>query len=69
MCVGNIYEPQAGVDVTKVPTERDRLKLFDATVTPRLLRNVYDDGKNEEEAPDNATTDDEDDHTHKEKNT
>ena len=35
MRVGNLHEAQAGVDVTKTPL-RDRLKLFDATVTPSL---------------------------------
>ena len=30
------------------------------------IRNVDDDGRNEKEAPDNATTNDEDDHTEKE---
>ena len=40
---------------------RDRLKL-DAT----RLRHVDDVGRNEEEPPGNATSDDEDDHTNKE---
>ena len=36
MRVGNIHEPQAVVDVPRYSL-RDRLKLFDATVTPQLL--------------------------------
>ena len=46
---------------------RDGLKLFDEkkNITPLRFRNVDDDGRNEEEAPDNGTTDDEDDHTDK----
>ena len=49
---------------------RDRHKLFHATVTPSLLyasRNVDDDGRTEDEPPENVTTDEEDDHTDKEK--
>ena len=47
MRVGHIYAPQAGVDVTKVPTDRQTPKIFDATVAPSLffhIRNVDDDG-------------------------
>ena len=60
--VGNIHEPQAGVDVTKVPTER-QIQIFrrhSDTITLLRCRNVDNDGRNEAEAPDNATTDDED---------
>ena len=68
MCVGNIHEPQAGVDVTKVPTEgqTQTLRRHSEPVTPPRIRNVDDDGRYEEEAPDNSTTDDEDDHMDKE---
>ena len=68
MCVGNIREPQAIVEGTKIPL-RDRLKLFDATVTPSLR---YASGtwtmtkEMKEETPDSAMTDDEDDHTEEE---
>ena len=68
MRVGNIHEPQAGVDVTKVPTEgqTQTLRRHSDPITPLRIRNVDDDGRNEE-TPDNATTDDEDDHTTKKK--
>ena len=70
MRVDNIHEPQAGVDVTRVPTERQTqaLRRHGDSTTPLRTRNVDADGRNEEEDPDNATTDDEDDHTNKEKN-
>ena len=62
MRVGNVNEPQAGGDVTKALTERQTatLQRHSGTITPLRLRHVDDDGRNEEEAPDNATTDDED---------
>ena len=62
MRVGNIDEPQTAVDVTKVPTERQTqpLRRHIDSITPLHIRNVDDDGTNEE-APDIATTDDEDD--------
>ena len=63
--MGNIHEPQAGVDVTNVPTEGQTQTLrrhSDPIILPRT-RNVDDDGRNEGEAPDNAMADDEDDHT------
>ena len=66
VCVGYIHQPQAGVDVTKIP----RLELLDAAVTPIIrvrFSYVDDDGRGEEETPDNTTTDDEDDHTDEEK--
>ena len=50
---------------------RDTLKLFDvnlAPITPPRIKNVDDDGRTEEDAPDNATTDDEDDRTDKKNN-
>ena len=49
---------------------RDRLKLFDATVTRSLLyaSGTWTTRRNEKEAPDNATTDDENDHTDTETN-
>ena len=57
------------IDVTKVPTERQTqtLRRHSDPITTLRLKHVYDDGRNEEEAPDNATTDDEDDHTDKQK--
>ena len=61
---GNIHEPQTGVEVTQVPTERQTQTLG---LTPPRIRNVDDDRRNEE-GPDNATTDDEDDDTDKETN-
>ena len=59
MRVCNIHEPQAGVDVTTVPTERQTqtLRRQSDPITPLRLRHVDDDGINEEVAPDNATTD------------
>ena len=69
MRLRNIHEPQSGVDVTTVPTEgqTQTLRRHSDPITPLRLRHVDDDGRNEEAAPDNATTDDEDYHTHKEK--
>ena len=63
--MGNIHEPQAGVDVTKVPTEgqTQTLRRDSDPNTPLRIRIVDSDGRNEEEAPDNATADDEGDHT------
>ena len=39
MRVGNIHEPEAGVDVTEIPTERQYTRFLDDsdTVTPSLL--------------------------------
>ena len=67
MRVGNIHRPQAGVDVTKVPTE-GQTQTLRRPITPLRIRNVYDHRRNEKEAQDNATTDDEDDHADKETN-
>ena len=68
---GNTHEPQAGVDVTNEPAERQTqtLRRHSDPITPLRLRHVDDDGSNEEEeeTPDNATTDDEDDHADTEK--
>ena len=66
--MGNIHEPQEEVGVTKVPTEgqTQTLRRHSDPITPLCIRNVDDDGRNEEEAPDNATLDDED-HTDREK--
>ena len=48
--------------------QKDRLKLFDATVTaPLRTRYVDDDGRDEAETPDNTTTQDEDDLSDEEK--
>ena len=65
MRLRNIHEPQSGVDVTTVPTERQTqtLRRHSDPITPLRLRHVDDDGRHEEVAPDNATTDDEDYHT------
>ena len=69
VCVGNFHQPQAGVDVTNTPAERQTgtLRRHGDPMTPLRIRNVDDDGRYEEEAPDNATTDDEDDHTNKQR--
>ena len=66
--MGNIHEPLAGVDVTEVPTQgqTQTLRRHSDPITPQRIRNVDDDGRSEEEAPDNAATDDEDDRTDKE---
>ena len=64
--VGNVHEPQAGVDVTNVPIERQThaLRRHGDTITPLRYRHVDDDGRDEEEdTSDAAATDDEDDHT------
>ena len=55
--------------VPKVPTEgqTQTLRRHSDPNTPLCIRSVDDDGRNEE-APDNATTDDEDDHTDRETN-
>ena len=65
MRVGNIHEPQAGADVTKVSTEgqTQTLRRHSDPITLLSIRNVDDDGRFEEEASDNVTADDEDDHT------
>ena len=70
MRVGNIYEQQAGVDVPKVLTEEQTttLRRHSDLITPLRIRNVDDDGRNEEQAPDNATTGVEDDHRNKKTN-
>ena len=60
---GTIHESQAGVDVTRVPT----LRRHSDPIAPQRIRNE-DDGRNEQEAPDNATTDEEDDHADNRKN-
>ena len=63
MLVGNVHEPQAGVDITKIPTERQTQALRrhgDSITSARF--------KDEEETPDNATTGDEDDHADTMKN-
>ena len=67
--MGNFQEPQAGVDVTKGPTEgqTQTLRRYSDPITLLRIRILDDDGRNEEEAPDNATTDDEEDHTDREK--
>ena len=67
MRVGNIHEPQAGVDVTTAPTEgqTQTLRRQSAPITPLRFGYVDDDEINQEEAPDNSTTDDEDDHVDK----
>ena len=63
MRVGNFHEPYTGVDVTKIPTERQTqsLRRHSDVISLLRIRNVEGDGRSEEEAPDNATTDDEDD--------
>ena len=68
MRVGNIHEPETGVDVTKVPTEgqTQTLRRHSDPITLPRIRDVNDDGRNQEEAPDNSTTGDEDDPTDKE---
>ena len=49
--------------------QKDRLKLFDATVTaPLRTRYVDDDGRDEAETPDNTTAHDEDNPADGEKN-
>ena len=70
MRVGNIHEPQAEVDVTRVPTEgqTQTLRRYRDPITPLHIRNVDNDARDEEEAPDNAMTDYEDDHADREKN-
>ena len=70
MRVGNIHEPQAGVDITKVPTEgqTQTLRRHSDPITPLRVGNMDDDRRNEKEAPDNATTDDENNHTDTETN-
>ena len=57
MRVGNIHEPQAGVDVTKKPIEgqTQTLRHHSDLITPLRSRNEDDDERSEE-APDNATT-------------
>ena len=55
MRVGNIHEPEAGVDVTRIPRKRRR---HSDHVTLLPLRIVNDHGRDEEETPDNTTTDD-----------
>ena len=63
MRVGNIHESQAGLDVTKKPTEEQTqtLRRHSDPVTPLRIRNVDDNGRYEEEALDISTMDDEDD--------
>ena len=64
MRVANIHGPQAGVDVTNMPTER-QTRALRRQVTPSLL---HASGtwtmteRVEEETPDNTKTADEDDH-------
>ena len=69
MRVGNLHDPQAGVDVTKIPTERQTqsLRRHSDPISLLRIRNLEGDGRSEEEAPDNATTDDEDDYTERKK--
>ena len=64
MRVGNIHAPQAGADGTKMPTEgqTQTLRRTGDAISFLRFRNVDDDGRDEEATPDNATTDDEDDH-------
>ena len=59
------HEPQAGFEITNVPADRPTrtLRRLSDPITPPHLRHVDDDGRNEEEAPDNGRTDDEDDRT------
>ena len=61
MRVGNIHEPQTGVDVTKMPTERQTqaLRRHVNPVTSPHVRHVDGVGRDEEGSPDNAKTDDE----------
>ena len=63
--LGNIHEPQTRVDVTEIPTERQTqaLRRHGRPINLPRFRHEGDDGRDEEETPDNATTDDEDDHT------
>ena len=66
----NIHEPQTSRFHPR-HVLRDRLKLFNVTVTPITplrIRNVNDDWTNENEAPVNATTHDDDHHTDQETN-
>ena len=60
----------ARVEVSKVPTEghTQTLRRQCDPITPLRIKNVDDDGKTEEDAPENATMDDEDDRTDKKKN-
>ena len=63
MRVGNIHEPQAGVDLTKIPhsgTDSNSLTPLVTTISLRFTH-VDDDGR-DEEAPDNTRTDDENYH-------
>ena len=64
MRAGNNHEPQTRVDVTKIPTEGQTpaLRRHGDPITPLCYRHVDFDGR-DEETPDNAATDDEDDHT------
>ena len=54
MRVDSIHDPQTGVDVTKVPTEEQTqtLRRHSDPITPLRIRNVDDDGRNEEGAHD-----------------
>ena len=63
MRVDNIHEPQAGVDITKIPTESQTqaLRRHGGSITSLRFRD-------EKETPDNATTGDEDDHADNTKN-
>ena len=69
MRVGNFHEPQTGLDVTRIPTERQTqtLRRHSDTIPSLRFRYVDDGGGDEKEAPDNTTSDDEDDHTDEKK--
>ena len=58
MRVGNIHEPQTGVNVTKIPsdTQTEALRRH-GDITLARVRNVDEDGRYEEEAPENSTVD------------
>ena len=69
MRVGNIHEPQAGVDVTKIPNRQaETLRRNGDTISPLRFTNMDDDTGNAQETADNTTTDAKDDHSDEENN-
>ena len=66
--VGNLHEPHAGVDTTKIPseTQSETLRRNGGAISHLRFRDMVDDKGDEEETPDNKTTNDVDDQADKE---